>query len=132
MNIRIFLQIGLWLANIVWTTLAVHAQEIERNSPQQFLAHLAAANSALRLNEVTEARRWLDEIPQADRGWEWQLLNAKSDSSIQRISTGDWTPIRLDLSADGGQLAVACTSENLGSKFWRLAANDDRLYSANI
>ncbi len=72
-----------------------------------YLAHLAAANSALRLNEASEARRWLDEIPEAARSWEWQLLNAKTDSSSCKLVAEKWTQVRLDLSPGGDQLAVA-------------------------
>jgi WD40 repeat protein len=76
---------------------------------QHYLAHLTAANSALRLNEASEARRWLDEIPQSARAWEWQLLNARADSSVKKLTVDAWTPIRLDFSTDGQRLVVACT-----------------------
>lgn len=86
------------------------AQEEDRSAgPQRYLAHLAAANSALRLNETVEAQRWLDEIPTADRGWEWELLHDRSDSSLTTLTTGSWTPVRIDLSPNGQSLAVACS-----------------------
>lgn len=89
------------------------AQQAERSTSQNYLANLAAANSALRLNEVTEAKRWLDEIPQPSRAWEWHLLNARTDSSTLRISTGAWSPVRLDVSHVDSQIVVACTDGNV-------------------
>ena len=94
-------------------TLAVILQSNARGQEptpapgNSYLAHLAAANSALRLNEAPEARRWLDEIPVAERDWEWNLLNSRVDSSVRQISTDNWAPVRMDVSIDGRLLAVA-------------------------
>jgi WD40 repeat protein len=82
-----------------------HSQE----TAEKYLAHLAAANSALRLNEASEARTWLDQIPESARDWEWKLLDAKTDSSIHVLSTDSWRPVRMDLSVDGARLAVAAS-----------------------
>jgi WD40 repeat protein len=73
----------------------------------RYLSHLAAANSSLRLNEASEALRWLDEIPESARAWEWQFLYARADSSKNKLSTASWTPLRIDLSANGDRLAIA-------------------------
>lgn len=85
----------------------VLAQTPPSQDPKNYLAHLAAANSCLRLNETTDAKRWLDEIPREARGWEWNLLKARSDSSIRSMQTVSWTPVRIDLSQDGKRLAAA-------------------------
>ncbi len=61
------------LAFISLANSKVSAQQPEKPRAQDYLAHLAAANSALRLNEVTEARHWLDEVPIESRVWEWHV-----------------------------------------------------------
>lgn len=37
---------------------------------QSHLAHVAAANASLRLNEAAEAKRWLAAAPEKYRNWE--------------------------------------------------------------
>lgn len=83
------------------------SQDDNGNEEAPFLAHLAAANSALRLNEAVEAKRWLSAIPESQRFWEWRLLNARADSSEASFAANGWNPVRLDLSRDGQQLAIA-------------------------
>lgn len=104
-NCNVLLAIGLYFFVSLASTCCLCGQSPD--SEQRYLAHLAAANSALRLNEAPEARRWLDEIPETARSWEWHLLNARVDSSTEQLSTESWTPLRLDLSADNSRLAVA-------------------------
>jgi WD40 repeat protein len=84
------------------------AQEQDRAAHRSYLAHLAAANASLRLNEAGEAKRWLAACPGARDSWEWRYLHGQSDSSLQTFDTGNWTPIKVAYSKDGSQLAVAC------------------------
>lgn len=46
---------------------------------RSYLAHIAAASSALRLYETGEAKRWLDAAPTKYRGWEWSYLDAEAN-----------------------------------------------------
>lgn len=86
----------------------VAAQE---NSPPQlessYFAHIAAANSALRLNEAAEARRWLAATPGDHRTWEWRYLHRLSDTSMHTLKFDDSAPLKVDLSPTGSVLAVA-------------------------
>ncbi|MEK7728810.1 MAG: hypothetical protein AAB354_10385, partial [candidate division KSB1 bacterium] len=73
---------------------------------QSYLAHVAAANASLRLNEAGEAKRWLAAAPMKPRNWEWRYLNARSDNSIAKIAL-DATADEAHFSADGKLLVAA-------------------------
>jgi WD40 repeat protein len=116
MTIRSFLAMFVLAASASVSQTAMAGSGLQDNGEQKashWLAHLAAANSALRLNEVGEARRWLSAIPESDRHWEWRLLNGRADSSEANFPTGEWNPVRLDLSKDGEQLAIAGSDGNV-------------------
>lgn len=51
-----------------------------------YRAHVAAAEYALRLNDVAHAREWLERAPEAWRGFEWRALHAATDGSIADVS----------------------------------------------
>ena len=48
---------------------------------QSYLAHIAAAQALLRLNETAAARRWLDQAPEPHRNWEWRYLMRKAEGA---------------------------------------------------
>ncbi len=75
---------------------------------QSYLAHIAAANASLRLNEPFEARRWLEATPVTWRGWEYQYLAAELDKSLGVFDSLPAKPLSQDFSSDGKLLAVAC------------------------
>ncbi len=43
-----------------------------------YRAVVAAASSALLLDETAEAQSWLDRAPVPLRNWEWRYLNARA------------------------------------------------------
>jgi len=47
-----------------------------------YLAGLTAADYSLRLGEVKDAKRSLAACERSARGWEWEFLNAQSDTSV--------------------------------------------------
>lgn len=49
---------------------------------QSYLAHIAAADGAMRLGDVGEAQRWLAGAPAGHRDWEWSMLSAAADQSL--------------------------------------------------
>lgn len=104
---RGLLQFTLLLSVIGGSTGLAQTPPASEANVLDFLAPLAAANASLRLNETSEARRWLDSIPPSARNWEWRLLDARADSSIDRYKADGWNPTRIDLSLDHSQLAVA-------------------------
>ncbi|NUO78920.1 WD40 repeat domain-containing protein, partial [candidate division KSB1 bacterium] len=85
---------------------------------QSYLAHIAAANASLRLNEAGEAKRWLVAAPEQWRNWEWRYLNARSDNSMAKM-TLDATADEAHFSADGKMLIAA------------MHDNSIRIYEAN-
>ena len=85
-----------------------------------YLATISAASSALRLNETSEARRWLDRAPAAQRNWEWHYLNGLSDQSTRRVQAHDGPVTSVQFSPDGATLATTS-----GDKTVRLVNTDD-------
>lgn len=98
------------------TTFAfARAQFIEPPSPEyrSYLAHIAAADGALRLNESSEAQRWLDAALPGERGWEWRYLNALTDESWKKIFTATH-PIRdMSIASNGSMIALALTDGSI-------------------
>lgn len=78
-------------AGMVAAVLAVgaRAQDAPPADPvlASYRAHIAAAEYALRLNDVAHAREWLERAPEAWRGFEWRALRAATDESIADLST---------------------------------------------
>lgn len=76
--------------------VAANAQNKKASAPhpeyQSYLAHIAAANASLRLNEAAEAQRWLAAAPAKHRNWEWRYLNARSDKSTAALKFAGAAP----------------------------------------
>lgn len=73
---------------------------------QSYLAHIAAANSAMRLNSPLEMQRWLEAAPEKQRGWEWRFLKKNSDVSLQTHRFEGEKPNNFAISPDGKMLAL--------------------------
>jgi len=82
------------------------SQEKNNAARQSYLAHIAAANAAMRLNEPLEMQRWLDAAPVSERGWEWRFLKKNSDTSLEVYPLEGEKPVNLSLSPDGRTLAL--------------------------
>lgn len=82
------------------------SQEKSGELRQSYLAHIAAANAAMRLNEPLEMQRWLKAAPVSERGWEWQFLQNDSDASIEAYQVEGEKPVNLSLSPDGQTFAL--------------------------
>lgn len=94
-----------WLCGV---HIAISAPPNESDAQyQSYLSHLAAANSALRLHETSEAKRWLTQTPGDRSTWEWRWLRRQSDTSLRRFDTGTWSPVRVEYSPDGDRIAIA-------------------------
>jgi hypothetical protein len=106
---------------------------------QSYLAHIAAANASLRLNEAGEAKRWLASAPEKYRGWEWRYLNARSDNSIATITFSDAPPNRVNYSPDGKTLIAAMPDTTIRlfdatskKEIKRLLGHKNSVYDAKI
>lgn len=75
-----------------------------------YRAHMAAAESSMRLSEPAEAQRWLSAAPVQLRGWEWGHLHRLLDQS--RVAAPDLGAVvmSLDLHQGGTLAALALAS----------------------
>lgn len=84
----------------------LHSQSSLSDDYQSYLAHIAAANGSLRLNENSETMRWSASAPALHRGWEWKYLSARSDNSLNSTNFSDTLPTKLAWSPDGKQIIL--------------------------
>ncbi len=80
---------------------------------QSYLAHIAAANGSLRLNEAGEAKRWLDAAPARHRGWEWSFLMAQCDVSLNARDFAETMPTQVSWSPDGSQIILPMSDSSI-------------------
>ena len=64
-----------------------------------YAAAIVAADGELNHGLATAARRRLLDVPASLRGWEWQHLLLKTDSSLKSVDSGDPCPETRDVSA---------------------------------
>lgn len=74
---------------------------------QSYLAHIAAADASLRLNESAAAHRWLTGAPPELRGWEWHYLAARADQCLASFESKDGGIFEIAWSPDGRRLVAA-------------------------
>lgn len=96
-----------------------------------YLAHVAATEALMRLDEPANAKHFLDGAPASHRGWEWNYLAARLDESIGTVGHHDCTVFELAFSADGTRLAAVDGCGNLvvrtfpaGEEQYRVAAHE--------
>jgi WD40 repeat protein len=77
---------------------------------ESYRAHLAAAESAARLEEPGRAIRWLQGAPVECRGWEHRYLGAALDMSMATPATLGDTVMAVSLSPDDAVLACGVSS----------------------
>ncbi|MFN0060530.1 MAG: WD40 repeat domain-containing protein [Planctomycetota bacterium] len=73
---------------------------------QLYRTQVAAAESALRLDELAEARRWLDETSVVLRGFEWRAHDAALDQSLEKFVIGASAAATIDVNSSAS--LVAC------------------------
>lgn len=77
----------------------------EELARELYRTQMAAAQSALRLEELAEARRWLDQTDPAQRGFEWRVHAASLDESRATLAL-DTAPAALAAHPSEDLLAV--------------------------
>jgi WD40 repeat protein len=85
-----------------------------------YVANIAAAEAAIRVDDVAEARQRLDETPPRLRNWEWRHLYGRLDASVRTIAAG----MRIQtaaISRDGVFLATSETVLPYTIKVWDTA-----------
>ena len=96
------------------------AQAAKSPDYSSYLAHIAAASSALRLNEGPEAKRWVDAAPLAHRGWEWRYLWSRTQSDELFALRGHSNDVPIALFLHDGRTAFSGSSDHT-LKFWNLS-----------
>ena len=72
----------------------------------QYVANIAAAETAARDGDVQVARRLLDEAPPEHRNWEWHHLRSRLDRSLRSFERWKWPMREVAHSPDGRHLAT--------------------------
>ena len=81
------------------------SQKNKKADRRLYLTQIKAAEALLRLNETGEAKKILSETSTGLRGFEWQLLHAMADRSIQTLQGHSKAVVGIALSSDGKLLA---------------------------
>ena len=77
-------------------------REIEHRA---YAAAIVAADGELNHGLATAARRRLLDVPASLRGWEWQHLFLKTDSSLKSVDSGDPCPETRDVPATASSIS---------------------------
>ncbi len=75
-------------------------------SEELYLTQLKAVEAFYRLNQINEAKKILNKVDPKLHGWEWQLLHARTDRSIQTLNGHTKAVVGISLSGDGKLLAT--------------------------
>lgn len=101
---------GLWKWEVVAADLA---KPILSSTYQSYLAHIAAANHALRLYDTAEVQRWLALAPEKHRGWEWRYLHRQSSQADAGLRLQEATASAVQISPDGKTIAIVATDKSV-------------------
>lgn len=93
------------LSLIFLGSVKAFTQKNKNTERQLYLTQIKAAEALLRLNETAEVKKVLNETNTNQRGFEWQLLNAMSDRSIQTLQGHSKAVVGIAISPDGKWLA---------------------------
>lgn len=89
---------------------------------ESYVAHVAAAEGALRAGDAAAMRRWLDAVPEELRGFEWRWLSARSDRSRRALSPHAGSSVTaIALSPDGARYATGAADGS--AKVWDAATD---------
>lgn len=103
------------LSLLLLTTVGSGQLADKGNSPEyrSYLAHIAAANNALRLSETAEAKRWLTAAPVQFRGWEWNYLRAKANQHVGSFDFPTAPVTALAVGPNGKVIATATADRTI-------------------
>ncbi|MCK5941991.1 MAG: hypothetical protein KAI24_08495, partial [Planctomycetes bacterium] len=70
---------------------------------ESYVAHIAAAEGALRHGAIRDVRRWLDAVPAEQRGFEWRWLDGEADRSARTLTAHDGEQVMAEAVAPDGK-----------------------------
>jgi len=103
------------------TREAIEARD--RADMEAYIANIAAADAALRENEIATVRRRLDACPEKLRNWEWRHLNAQSDNSLDVLLGHEQGVVFAAYSPDG--LHILTASLDGTARIWDAASGKE-------
>ena len=78
---------------------------------RQYIANIAAADTALRDRDSPLARQLLQEAPEDYRNWEWHHLNSRLDRSLRSFERWKWGVQIVRHSPNGRHLATVAANQ---------------------
>jgi WD40 repeat protein len=73
---------------------------------ESYVAHIAAAEGAMRHGATAAVRRWLDAVPKGERAFEWRWLDAEADQSLRALPLHDGKITCIAIAPDGRRIAT--------------------------
>jgi WD40 repeat protein len=87
--------------------LRVEEQATAELIRREYFANIHAAEASLLVNESSAAKQRLDACDRSLRGWEWQHLNSKTDTSLEVLDESGARVNAVAISSDGRHFASA-------------------------
>lgn len=78
-----------------------------------YLTQIKTAEAYFRLNQVGEANNILNAVPERNRTFEWHLLHARLDRSIQTLKTHTKAVVAIAASKDGKYIATGSVDSTI-------------------
>lgn len=95
------------------------AQDALSPAFESYVAHIAAAEGALRHGATAAVRRWLDAVPANERAFEWRWLDAEAEQSVRTLPLHDGTKIlAIAVAPDGHTFATGGVDGSV--RLWRM------------
>jgi hypothetical protein len=105
-----------WLRQMSFLFLIISfiQQSFAQTLPDElYLTQLKTAEAYYRLNQVGDAINILNAVPEQHRTFEWHLLHARLDRSIQTLKTHTKAVVAIAASRDGKYIATGSADNTI-------------------
>ena len=89
------------------------AGQKNRQTDELYLTQLKTAEAYYRHNQIGEAKNILQSVPENKRTFEWRLLYARMDRSIQTLTAHSKPVVGIAISKDGKLLATGSADSSI-------------------